>query len=219
MEGTFDALILAGGRASRLGGIDKTALVAKGSTLLERAVQATAGAERIVVVSARPGQVVPSAVLSAGEEPPFSGPAAGLAAGLAALSLDRRGSSSRSSTWVLVLAADVPRVAEAVVALREGVVDRSGHDDPEGYVAVDDSGRRQPLLALYRAESLRAAAREHEAAGQLAGLSLRRLLGPLRVVEVPVASALCADVDSPDDARRLGVNPVENADGDLGWAD
>ena len=64
MEGTFDAVILAGGRASRLGGIDKTALVAKGSTLLERAVQAAAGAEKIVVVSARPGQVVPSAILS-----------------------------------------------------------------------------------------------------------------------------------------------------------
>ncbi|MBF4576173.1 molybdenum cofactor guanylyltransferase [Frondihabitans sp. VKM Ac-2883] len=219
MEFTFDAVILAGGRASRLGGIDKTALVVDGSTLLERAVQAAAGAEQIVVVSARPGQVAQSGVLSVREEPPFSGPAAGLAAGLAALSLDPHGSSLRSSTWVLVLAADVPRAVEAVVTLREGVVERSGQDDPDGYAAVDDSGHRQPLLALYRTGSLRAVVREHEAAGDLDGLSLRRLLGPLRVVDVPVATALSADVDSPDDARRLGVNPVENADGDLGWAD
>ena len=65
---------------------------------------------------------------------------------------------------------------------------------------MDDDGRRQPLLALYRSAALRRAV---SALGEVDGASLRRLTAPLDLVEVPVPSALCADVDTPDDAERL----------------
>ena len=36
----FDAIILAGGRSSRLGGVPKSGLIYDGATLLERSLQA-----------------------------------------------------------------------------------------------------------------------------------------------------------------------------------
>ena len=54
MDGaTFDAVVLAGGGARRLGGVDKMALVVDGSTLLERVLQAVRDAGRRVVVGPR----------------------------------------------------------------------------------------------------------------------------------------------------------------------
>jgi len=51
----FDAIVLTGGAASRLGGADKPALEVGGTTLLERVLAAVADAGRIVVVGpARP---------------------------------------------------------------------------------------------------------------------------------------------------------------------
>lgn len=222
MDLTFDAVIVAGGRASRLGGIDKTALIVGRLSLLEHAVAASDGAERVVVVSGRAGSVIPVGVLSAQEAPLFSGPASALAAGVAKLERDREAGRAREPGWTLVLAADLPRAEEAVTVLRHAAASAMGHGGLDGLVAVDDSGRRQPLLALYRTSSLAEAIREHERADDLDGLSLGRLLAPFRLIEVPMATALCADVDSPDDARRLGataLTPVENARGASAAAD
>jgi molybdopterin-guanine dinucleotide biosynthesis protein A len=46
----FDAVILAGGRARRLGGVDKPGLTVGGRTLAEAVVSAVAGAEAVIVV-------------------------------------------------------------------------------------------------------------------------------------------------------------------------
>ena len=51
--GGFDAVVLAGGAARRLGGTDKPALRVDERTLLEHVVAAVAGAGRIVVVGPR----------------------------------------------------------------------------------------------------------------------------------------------------------------------
>lgn len=85
MTVAFDAIVLAGGRGSRLGGVDKAALELGGERLVARVVAATreAGADRVVVVG--PGSAaVPDATLVR-EDPPFSGPLPALAAGLDAL--------------------------------------------------------------------------------------------------------------------------------------
>lgn len=192
---THDAVLLAGGRASRLGGVDKTALGPSGRTLFDRAVEAASGAERVVVVGLRDGQEAPAGTIVTREDPPFSGPASALAAGLAAI--------PRSAPTTLVLACDLVHPREAVDLLLVTAAEEE-RDDPDGFVAVDDDGRRQPLLALYRSTSLHAAVRAAIEDGPgLVDLSLRRLLAPLDLVEVPVPSALCADVDTPDDAERL----------------
>lgn len=190
----FDAVLLAGGRAARLGGIDKTALGAAGSTLLDRALDASAGARRTVVVGLRDGARAPADVVLVREDPPFGGPVSGLAAALDAL--------PAGAPTTLVLACDLVRPAEAVAALRAGSaqVGSSSSAAADGWVAVDDDGRRQPLLALYRSAALRRAV---ASLGEVDGASLRRLIAPLDIVEVPVPSALCADVDTPDDAERL----------------
>ena len=80
----FDAIILAGGRSSRLGGVPKSGLIFDGATLLERSLRAADAAGRIVVVGPDPGDL-PDGVLSCREDPPFAGPAAAIAAGLGAL--------------------------------------------------------------------------------------------------------------------------------------
>ncbi|MFJ4222256.1 molybdenum cofactor guanylyltransferase [Curtobacterium luteum] len=183
----FDAVLLAGGRATRLGGVDKTALGAPGRTLLERAVAAATGAERLVVVGLRDTARAPADAVLVREEPPFGGPVSGLAAALRAI--------PASAPTTLVLACDLVRPAEAVAVLRAGTT-----PGPDGWIAVDDDGRRQPLLACYRSAPLRAAV---DALDEVDGASLRRLTAPLDLVEVPVPSALCADVDTPEAAGRL----------------
>ncbi|MBD8484341.1 NTP transferase domain-containing protein [Frigoribacterium sp. CFBP 8759] len=191
----FDAVLLAGGRASRVHGADKTGFTSGDATLLDRAVQAAAGARTLVVVGLRDGRVPPAGALLTREEPAWSGPVAALAAGLAVV--------GDPSPWALVLACDLPRAPEAVAALLAGCAEDDEHRD--GRLAVDSDGRRQPLLALYRTDALRTRLGGLRADGPLEGLSLRRLLDGLDLLEVPVPDALCADVDTVADADRLGV--------------
>lgn len=196
-----DAVLLAGGRASRLGGVDKTALVADGATLLDHALAAASGAARVVLVGARPdadrdaqeARLGPQTIVRTREDPPFAGPVAALAAGLAAI--------PDSATSTLVLACDLVRPEPAAARLFAAAATSELRD---GLVAVDEDGRRQPLLALYRTEALGDALdRLREASGGLEDLSMRRLLAALDLVEVPLPSVLCADIDSAEDAARL----------------
>lgn len=173
----WNAIVLAGGRARRLGGIDKTALVFDGATLLEHALAAAAGARSIVVVGAN------SAVV---ETPRFAGPAAATIAGLHALP---------PALYTAVLAADQPRVARALPLLLDALAGRS-------VIAVDEQGRRQPLLAVYDSAALARAAAE---AGPLENLAMSALIGRIPLLEVRLPAGLCADVDTPDDARALGI--------------
>ncbi|WP_042723870.1 molybdenum cofactor guanylyltransferase [Curtobacterium sp. B18] len=204
MHQPYDAVLLAGGRAARLGGIDKTALRARGTTLLEHAVAAAASAVRVVVVGPRDADALPPRVVRAREDPPFAGPVAAIAAGLEAVSVH--------APLTLVLACDLvhpgaatARLVEAATARLFEAASATATDGlRDGVVAVDDDGRRQPLLALYGTAALREAVESLRAdAGTLAGTSMRRLLAPLDLVEVAVPSALCADVDDPDAAARL----------------
>ncbi|MCL9666145.1 NTP transferase domain-containing protein [Curtobacterium albidum] len=184
-----DAVLLAGGRASRMGGTDKTALVVDGQPLSDHAVAAAAGARTTVLVGLRAGRTAPSGVVQVREEPPLGGPVAAIAAGLAAV--------PDPAPWTLVLACDLVRPEPAAAMLLDTV--GATADDADGFVAVDEDGRRQPLLALYRSDALRAAAR---ALGDPTGAAVRRLTAALRLVEVPLPAALCADVDEPEDAAR-----------------
>jgi molybdopterin-guanine dinucleotide biosynthesis protein A len=208
------AVILAGGRASRLGGIDKTALARDGVTLLAGAVRAASGCGRTVVVGAgnRPGGVprahrdAAGSALLVDEHPAHGGPAAALGAGVAALGDDP------ARTWILVLAADLPHAPEAVAALlplRRGSA-AARHD---ALVARDPEGRAQPLLALYRPDPLRAALDAVDRADGLAGASLRAVLaalGPDAVAHADLDARLCADVDHPADADVHGLRLLDD---------
>lgn len=194
----FDAVLLAGGRASRVDGVDKTAFTSGDATLLDRAVEASAGARTLVVVGLREGRVPPAGALLTREQPAWSGPVTALAAGLDVV--------PRPAPWTLVLACDLPRAPDAVRALLEDGDRRDGAGERrDGRLAVDSGGRRQPLLGLYRTGALQDRLEALRADGPLAGLSLRRLLDGLDLLEVPVPDELSADVDTVADADRLGV--------------
>ena len=166
---------------------------------MERAVRAASACRQIVVV----GDHVPGA-LFAREAPPFGGPAAGIAAGVRALSraadLVAHPDLDLDLDLILVLACDVPRAAGAVVELLAGC-SRIGSPGCDGLVAIDESGRAQPLLAIYSGAALRAATSRPD----LHGLSVRALLTGLVTELVTVPSGSTDDVDTWDDANRLGI--------------
>ncbi|MFI1091674.1 molybdenum cofactor guanylyltransferase [Streptomyces sp. NPDC020917] len=83
MTRSYDALVLAGGAARRLGGTDKPALAVGGLMLLDRVLAACADARTTVVVGPRRPTARP--VRWTREEPAGGGPLPALAAGLAAL--------------------------------------------------------------------------------------------------------------------------------------
>lgn len=184
---TFDAVVLAGGRARRLGGVSKADVVVAGRPLLDHVLGAAAGARRIVVV-APPGVERPG-VLRVLEDPPSGGPVAGLEAGLRALADD--------DAPVLVLACDVPRAAAAVADLLAALT-----DDVDGAHLVDDDGHAQ-LVAVYRRPALRAALEAVATAdGAVRDVSVRRLHAHLVLATVPDAGR-GADADTWDDVHRL----------------
>lgn len=189
-----DAIVLAGGRGSRLGGADKGALRLDGRCLLDRVLAACRGAERVVVVGPRVDLPGHPDVLWAREDPPLSGPAAALVAGIAAL--DGR---ADPPGHVLILACDMPFAADAVPALlaAAGVAD--------GASAVDDDDRPQPLLSCARRSALLAAVAAATGDGPIANAPLRAVLGRLDLAPVPAPRGSARDVDTPDDAARLGI--------------
>ena len=228
--GPFGIIILAGGRATRLGGADKPGLVVGGRTLLAAVVAAgtEAGAGRVVVVGPDRPDIADdggaAAVRFVREEPPGSGPVPALRRGLAELA---------------------PRRALAEQALRRGLAEPDGpggQAEPDGpggqgargepWVAVlaadlpflraahlrrllaaaaaagrdgaalaDDGGRAQWLAGCWRTGALRRAAAGYQ------GSSLHGLLAPLRPVSVslppgPGEPPPWLDCDTEQDLRR-----------------
>jgi molybdenum cofactor guanylyltransferase len=177
------AIILAGGRAARLGGADKPGLVVGGRSLLASvtAAAAEAGAVQIVVVGPhRPGLI--GAPRFVREEPPGSGPVPALRRGLAELDAD----------WAAVLAADLPFLRAGHVRALLGAA-----AGPGGAVLVDDEDCPQWLTGCWRAAPLRRAAAGYE------GASLRGLMAPLNPARVVIRGGPQAwlDCDTEDDLR------------------
>lgn len=195
----YSALILAGGRSSRLGGVPKALLSNGSSTLLEQALAACAGASTRIVVG--PADLtLPGGVVQTREEPAFGGPAAGISAGLSALKKTNPDLLSSSQRWVLVLSCDLPRVGAAVPLLLEAAA--SAPEQLSGYWAVAE-GITQPLLGIYQATSLAPAFE-----GETANASVRRFLSPLAPAELELPAELTADVDTWEAARTAGYTQV-----------
>ena len=195
----LDVLVLAGGTGRRLGGVSKPDVVARGARLLDHvlngvaAVRSRLGGGRTVVV-APAGVEVPDGVLRALEDPPFGGPVAGIAAGLARLAAEPGGPAPRTA----VLTCDAPESWRALPVLVRALGAAPG--GCPGVCALDGD-HVQYLLGVYRTTSL------HEAVapggGPLRDVSVRRVLGWLGIRAVGLGSLAAAarDLDTWDEVR------------------
>lgn len=181
-------LVLAGGAGRRLGGVDKPGLIVGGATLLDRAVAALGDATVIVVGSRR---AVLRPVRFVAEEPPGSGPAAAVHAGVRALAaFDGRAT-------VALLAADLPAVSSDTVGRVLAAL--VGADGADGAVLADADDREQLLLSVWRLSALRTACHIRQS---WAGAPLRALLAPLRRIPVAEVDGEGADIDTVAQWRR-----------------
>jgi molybdenum cofactor guanylyltransferase len=191
----YTAVVLAGGKAARLGGRPKPQLEVGGRTMLAAVLGAVADASRRVVVG--PPQPVPADVVLVREHPPGGGPVAALRAGLPSVTTD----------VVALLAGDLPFLTAALVTdLRRELTG-------DGVLVVDDTGRDQLLLGVWRATALRAVVAD--AAGPT---SLRKVFAPLTVRRVrppvpPGSLPPWTDCDTPAElARARALADARDAD-------
>ncbi|WP_017604342.1 molybdenum cofactor guanylyltransferase [Nocardiopsis alkaliphila] len=187
MSEHLEAVVLAGGAASRMGGADKPGLTIAGRTLLEHVVAAVrdhAPHAHVTVVGPRRRRPRAHYVR---EDPPGGGPVPALRTGLARV----------RAPWFVLLAADLPYLrAHHLVAL-EAAVGNDGSRQASGAVSVDTSGRPQWLTGLWHTVTVRAALAEYS------GRSLHKLLRPLDPVHVALGTGSGNfDVDTPEDLDR-----------------
>lgn len=192
----IDAVILSGGRSSRLGSVPKSGLIYRDQTLLEGTLSAVAGRTRQVVVVGDVNQGdLPAGVLASREDPPFAGPVCGIAAGVDTLASH----NDQRSEYLLVLACDMPGIKSAVDSL---IANAAGGTD--GFIARDND-RLQPLAALYRTDAFILALAHRRQTGDLAGLPVFRLIADLELTSVTVPRGSTDDVDTWADAERFGI--------------
>lgn len=175
--------MLAGGAARRLSGVDKALIEIDGISLLRKAIDALAPADDVVVVGPRRTGV--EGVRWTREEPAGSGPLAALAAGLAATEGDE----------VAVLAADLAGIGvHTVTKLHDAALE----SEKDGAVLVDDAGRRQWLIGVWRRRPL-----EQAMPTDRANMPLRTTLGTLDVVEVQAEPGEGQDIDTDQDLHSI----------------
>jgi len=142
MPEAVTGVILAGGRASRLGGIDKSALDVDGQTVFERVISAlSAVADRLLVVANDDRFDADPRLTLIRDPEPHAGVLPALNASLTAA----------STPLAVVVACDMPFLQ---VPLLSYLIETAGNCD--AVVPVVDS-RPEPMHAVYRVEPCRAA--------------------------------------------------------------
>lgn len=154
MRRDVSALILAGGRATRLGGVDKSGIVVDGQTIFDRQCHVLLPRVAEIIVStpsAVPGhRTVADPVVNAG-------PLAGIAAGLGNVHTD----------WLLVVAGDMPYIAGALV---DRMLSKTTGDVDAVGIRIGDLP--EPLLCILRVAAARPLVERRVAEGRLKASSL-----------------------------------------------
>jgi molybdopterin-guanine dinucleotide biosynthesis protein A len=182
------ALILAGGRATRFGGVAKHELVVDGETIFSRQVRVLAPRVAEIVVSAPRDIAGYRTVRDAAEG---VGPLAGIAAGLAAA----------CTPWLLVVAGDMPHVSGELVDLL--LAARTGDA-----VGVRVGGLPEPLFCALHVRvaevvKRRIAEGKHKASGLLTDEDLQvRWLDESQIRAIDPDLRGLSNVNAPEDLRR-----------------
>lgn len=183
MTDSVRAIVLAGGTASRLGGLHKPSLCVGGIPIIARICAALKTYTPVVVGI---GQDVPAGLLLTREDPPGGGPVAAIAAGLDALP---------QADVVLIVAGDLP-FFDAANAGR--LVSSLSNFDGCFYA----DSHTHWLSGCWRAPQLRARIAQIDPAG----MSVRALAAPLRTTTIaPITAAALFDVDTLEDLHRANA--------------
>lgn len=196
-------IIVAGGRGSRLAktapaGTPPKPLLpdANGSELLTNTVTAGSQGGQVIVVAA--AELVPEQlherVKITREDPPLSGPASAIAAGINELADGENAVSSQDR--VLILATDYADPHKAVAQIIEADQRRASGS---GTVAVAD-GHREPLLCIIDIASAQ------QVFSGVRGGSVMRVLEQIPLEEFIVDSGIVADIDTWQDAQDYGFD-------------
>jgi molybdopterin-guanine dinucleotide biosynthesis protein A len=180
--------LIAGGRATRLGGIDKAWLLRDGVPQVLRWTRRFPGEHGPVLVSANrdPQRYAAHGLDAVSDRWPDAGPLAALDALAAAC----------ATPWLFTLPVDVVGVNDCL--LRTLVSQRGG----DGAFAEDDDGA-QPLVALWRRDALRAACAAALEAGEGA---VHRLRQRLDLPAVSFAGLRFGNLNTPEDLRAAGID-------------
>lgn len=133
---SLTAAILAGGRAQRLGGIDKGLAHWRGRALIAHVVEALSAQvdDLLIVANRNPGEYARYGRVCGDRHAGYRGPLEGIATAVRQV----------DSAWLLVVPVDSP-------LLGSDLVGRLWRQRGDAAVAVAHDGeRRQPLFALYR---------------------------------------------------------------------
>ncbi len=217
-EGDFScaAVVVAGGASRRLNHVPKASLSDGTSTLLDCALEAVAAASPRVVVGPE-SLPLPPEVLRTREDPPFSGPAAAIHAGLECIAAACERSQTPVPNWCLILGVDTPRIAPAVQQLIAAARNAeqtcaehaagfsptdseapAGSEASAGFWGVSE-GIYQPLVGIYRFEAIRSVF-----STGTTDASVRSFLRRLNPAAVQMSAADTADVDTWEQAQALG---------------
>lgn len=179
--------ILAGGRASRLGGRDKAWLVRDGRAQVERhaADHADVAAEVLVSANGDPSRYASVGLRALADRVPGIGPMGGLDALAAAC----------NTPWLITVPVDA-------IALPRDLLPRLAVAGAHGAVAEDADGL-QPLVALYRVAPLREALARAIASGEF---SVRALQAGMALPVVAMRELRFGNLNTPEDLLRAGVD-------------
>ncbi|WP_404434078.1 NTP transferase domain-containing protein [Microbacterium lacus] len=196
---SLGAILLAGGRGSRVGGATKPLFEIDGTTLLQRAVGAAEDASARPVTVVGPVLDPTLAVEWVREDRPFGGPAAAVVAALDTW-------TGTDPEWTLLLACDLPGVRPAVGLLLQSLPLLSA--DTEGLCLSDTAGRPQWLTGLYRTSALRVGANALPDRGIDA--RARALFDDLAIAVVAAPDALTRDIDSWEDLEVARLRAADD---------
>ncbi|MGA0003721.1 MAG: NTP transferase domain-containing protein [Candidatus Nanopelagicales bacterium] len=188
-----DSIIVAGGRATRMGGVDKAMLPLglSGETLLADIIKSCPGKVFVVGNPREIGIDTADLVTWVPDLNPGGGPAAGIWSGL----------TSVTSEYVFISAADQTLSSDTVSTLIAAALGR------DGAWAIRSDGNGQPLCACVRTELLRDLLTSTQGANQ----SPLRLLSSLQMVGVNVNPDQVVDFDTWQDVAKA-VNGSEAMD-------
>ncbi|MBE1522922.1 molybdenum cofactor guanylyltransferase [Nesterenkonia lutea] len=203
-ETRLQAVLLAGGTGRRLGGLDKALLTRGGRTQLSRWLDELQR-RHIPAAVVGPGHLrsgMPEEIDLVQEAPPFSGPAAGIVAGVSALQQRQAGTETTSTLLLAVdLALPGPLLDWLLAEVHAGA-------SPAAVLPQDESGRHQHLCAVVptawlnqRVNLLRPGQAEQRPVRWL----MEGLQETVTVAHPLLPAELSADIDTVEDAHRWGI--------------